>query len=146
MADEESPKIIIDEDWKARVEREKEEASKAEASGGEPESPATGPGAAAPTGFEALVSYLASHVMGALGMFAPSDAEEVPVNLEMARFLIDSLTVLRGKTKGNLTPQEEGRLTEIIAELQRGFVACSQAVHETQLRGAGLNRPDIARP
>lgn len=134
MPDEEGPKIIIDEDWKSQVEREKREAEAAKAS--EPhDSKAKEKPVRAP--FDDLVSYVATHAMAALGMFAPEDAEEVPVNLEAALFLINGLIALRQKAKGNLSPEEEGRLTSLVADLQRSFVACSQAVHASVLDPTG---------
>ncbi len=141
MADEESPRIIIDEDWKSRVEREREEARKGRQEGArsKPEDEK----AASP--FDGLVGYMASHAMAAMGMMAPADAEKVPVNLGVAQFVINSLMALRDKTKGNLTPEEEGNLTEMLANLQRAFVACSQAVHESALRGSAPG-PDIQKP
>lgn len=43
-------------------------------------------------------------------------------NLEQARFLIDTMNMLRDKTKSNLTPQEENLLNASIYELQMRFV------------------------
>ena len=68
-------------------------------------------------------------------MWAPPNAEEVQVNLELARFIIDGLMTLRKKTAGNLTAQEDGALKQMTAELQQAFVMCSQAVQETTLHG-----------
>ena len=148
MPDEKDPKVLIDEDWKSRVAREKEEARKAAESGEKP-SPDAGASAekakepASP--FLALVTYLASHAAGAMGLFAAQDAEEIPVNLEMARFVIDGLMTLREKTKGNLTPEEEGQLRRFTADLQNAYVGCSEAVQETAMRGAQKG-PEIVRP
>lgn len=141
MADDQGPEIIIDEDWKARVEREKEEAAKApeEAPSGESKDKA------APSPFEGMVSYLATHAMGAMGMFAARDATEVQVNLEAAKFVIDGLMALREKTKGNLSAEEEGNLTAMIGDLQRAYVTCSQAVQETAMRSAAP-APEVAQP
>jgi len=42
--------------------------------------------------------------------------------LEMVKYLIDSLRILRDKTKGNLDKEEEGYLNNIIQDLELKFV------------------------
>jgi hypothetical protein len=139
---DEGPKIIIDEDWKAQVQREKEAAQQA-AQSGETPTPAEDSAQGEPerASFENLVSGLAMQVMIALGIMAPRGAKEVIVDLVEAKYLIDLLMLLRDKTKGNLTLKEQGFLTETLAELQNGFVVRSQQVHENALRGSGINPP-----
>ncbi|MBI5093766.1 MAG: DUF1844 domain-containing protein [Candidatus Hydrogenedentes bacterium] len=130
MADD-GPKIFVDEDWKTQVQREKEQVAQQEAAAPpaaedhEPENP-----------FLALVSSLAMQAMYALGLMAPKDQKEVYVDLDQAQFLIEALVTLRDKTKGNLTPEEQGALTETLAEAQRVYVMVAQHVQEAQLRGA----------
>jgi len=134
MPDEEGPRIIVDEDWKAKVEREKEEVQQQAEQDEEQDDQEPRP-------FDELVSYLVTHAMGAMGMFAPRDAQEVPVNLDLARFIINSMVALRDKTKGNLTREEEGALKNVIADLQQAFVSCSEAVQETALRRSTAPSP-----
>lgn len=143
MSDEDS-KIFVDEDWKGKVEREREEARKVaeEAATAEPqEDELEQQPEAAP--FEALVSGLTMQAMHALGATAPQDAKEVMVDLPEAKYLIDMLLMLRDKTKGNLTPQEQGFLSQTIAELQQGFVIRSQQLQESAMRNAGVMPPNI---
>ncbi len=137
MADEEKPKIIIDEDWKTQVQREKEEAQKkaGEASPDEKAAPAE----AEEASFEGLVSGLAMQAMIALGVLAPRDAKEVMIDLRGAKYVIDLLMVLRDKTKGNLTPEEQGYLAESLADLQQTYVLRSQQLQEASLRQAGID-------
>lgn len=135
MADE-SPKIIIDEDWKSQVQREKEEAKQREEEGGA----ASGAEASAPENpFLSLVAFMAMQAMHALGLLTPKDQTEIYVDLEQARFLIDGLASLREKTKGNLTPEEQGSLTETLAEAQRVYVSVAQQVQEAQLRSGNVD-------
>ena len=139
MAEETPKKIIIDEDWKAQVQREKEEASKAatkKEAAPEQEAPEAKPEGAS---LEALVSGLSMQAMFALGMIAPQEGEQVTVDLREGKYLIDMLMVVREKTKGNLTPQEQGMIMESLANLQRVFVVRSQQVHEAALRNAGVD-------
>jgi hypothetical protein len=84
--------------------------------------------------------------MVALGVMAPKDAKEVLVDLNEAKYLIDMLMMLRDKTKGNLTPKEQGFLSETLAELQQGYVVRSQQVQEAALRNAGVMPPDVTLP
>ena len=69
---QDEPKIFIDEDWKAQVQREKEQALKATEASGEAE-PAEAEAEAAEEGdsrFLVLVSSLATQAMYALGLIA----------------------------------------------------------------------------
>jgi hypothetical protein len=137
MADDDKPKIIIDEGWKNQVQREKEEArKKAEEAPKEEEQAAP---EAEEASFEGLVSGLAMQAMMALGVLAPRDAKEVMIDLRGAKYVIDLLIVLRDKTKGNLTPEEQGYLAESLADLQQTFVLRSQQLQEAALRQAGID-------
>lgn len=144
MADEE-PKIIVDEDWKAQVQREKEQAeAKAEKA---PEAPEEAPPEGADqANFVALVSSLATQCMFALGLIAPREGGQVMVDIQGAKFLIDLLVVLRDKTKGNLTDEEEGAITEAISELQRAYVVRAQQVQEATLKEAGIDMNNLKNP
>lgn len=145
---EETPRIIIDEDWKERVQREKEQASRQgePVTGEETEQRSAGKKEEGPERnlFLTVVYTLARDAFLALGALVPRDAKEVVVDLEAGRTIIDSLLVLREKTKGNLTPEEQGGLAEVIAELQRLYVARAQQAHEATMRtaGAGSGKPN----
>ncbi len=142
MADnKDEKKIFIDEDWKSQVEREREQArtpKEAPAAPGEPAEADDELKQAGLTLFDYLVSTLAAQTMMALGLVAEEGQTQVMVDLGGARHLIDSLMMLREKTKGNLTADEEANLDEAIGELQRVF-----AVRATQVREAQLKRPPI---
>ena len=128
MADEEAPKIIIDEGWKAQVEREREEAKVADRSTDAQEELED----AGLTLFDYLVSTLAAQTMMALGLVAEEDQEKAVVDLGTAHHLIDSLMMLKDKTQGNLTKDEEKNLNEAISELQRVFTARAQQAQQAQ--------------
>jgi len=51
---------------------------------------------------------------------------EIQKNLPQAKFLIDTLILLRDKTKGNLTPEEENLLNASIYELEMKYVSILQ--------------------
>lgn len=133
-------KIFIDEDWKARVQREKEEAAQQATESPEPESPN---GLPEQVDFSTLTSMFAMQAMMALGAMAQETDQEIIVDLDAAKLYIDLLMVLREKTQGNLTPEEQGQLTAILSDLQRGFMVRSQQLQEASLREMGMNPPNL---
>jgi hypothetical protein len=130
-------KIFIDEDWKSKVEREREqtrhEVEDSPQAGADDDLKEAGMSL-----FDYLVSTLAAQTMMALGLVAEEGQTQVMVDLGAAKHMVDSLMMLREKTKGNLTADEEANLSEAISELQRVF-----AVRATQVREAALKRPPI---
>ena len=137
MSDSEKPKIIIDEDWKTQVEREKQEAADAEgaeaasdvsAADSKPQS-AVGPEDIPPASFEMHVSSIATQILMAMGQFPDPMSEEgkpMPINLDLAKFHIDTLAMLEEKTKGNLSSEEAAMLTDALHQLRMMFVHVQQ--------------------
>lgn len=127
MSDEKS-KIVVDEDFKAQVEREREQQREAEqaakAAGGEPEQ--GGGQEIPPASMGMLISMLSSQVMMAMGFLPTPDGQQPPVDLPLAKHFIDLLTVLEEKTKGNLDQEEQGMLTESLHQFRMAFVQYSQ--------------------
>jgi hypothetical protein len=146
MADEE-PKIFIDEDWKAQVQREKEVARAQVAASQAPETAPpggeTGERDVEPSSFASLVQTLTAQTLFALGVIAPKDAKQVYVDIHEAKFLIDTLMMLREKTKGNLTPEEQGLLANTLSELQQGYVIRAQQVHDAAMKQAGVDMTNL---
>lgn len=143
MADE--PKIFIDEDWKAQVQREKAQAAPVEPET-EPKSEAVSAPEAEPdeeampdASMDTLVASLATQAMLALGLIAPRGQEQVLIDLDSAKYAIDMLRLLRDKTKGNLTPKEEGALLQAIAEMEEVYVMRVQQYQEHALQQAGID-------
>jgi len=135
MSDE--PKIFVDEDWKAQVQREREAAAaKQEDAPAAGEAPAEGE---LPEGasFMGLVSSLATQCMFSLGLIAPRGQQQVMVDLDQAQYLLDTMAILHEKTKGNLTAEEEGALKQAMAELGEVYVARVQQFQEETIRNAG---------
>jgi len=74
-------------------------------------------------------NYIASlgfQTMIFLGEMPNPITNEVEKNLKQAKFLIDTLVILRDKTKGNLTKEEDDLLNGSIYELQMRFVELSK--------------------
>jgi hypothetical protein len=123
---EEPPKIIVDEDWKAQVEREKE-ALKGEAHPEQSQKSKTSQDgqipAPPPASWESLVSMLASQAMAALGLLPDPVTGEATPNRPLAKFLIDTLGVLENKTAGNRTEEETAHLIEALHHLRMIYVS-----------------------
>jgi len=49
-------------------------------------------------------------------------SDKIERNLEMAKYAIDTLDMLVGKTKGNLGEYEDKFLTEVVRELKLNYV------------------------
>ncbi|TDJ58780.1 MAG: DUF1844 domain-containing protein [Planctomycetota bacterium] len=134
-----TPKIIVDTDWKAEAQAEKQRlAKKAE----EAEAKAGGKSGELPqANFQMLVGTLASQAVMGLGAVRDPKTGGVVVDLEAARFAIDLLAVIEDKTKGNLTDEETKEVSQALAELRARFVQVSDAV-KTQV-AAGVAPPVV---
>ena len=121
---QEDRRIIVDEDWKSRVEAEREAQKNAEASGTQPAAGAEGADTdeLPPASLPFLVTTLATQAMAALGQI-PDPVEQKPViRLQLAKHHIDTLAMLQEKTKGNLAPEEVSMLEEVLHQLRMFFV------------------------
>ena len=77
--------------------------------------------------FTALVVSLATSAAVHFGDAAdPSSGRHMPPNLDAAGHMLDLLVVLVEKTKGNLTPDEERFLTQVLDELRMRFIEAKQ--------------------
>lgn len=73
-------------------------------------------------------NYIASlgfQAMIFLGEVPNPMSNQVEKNLKQAKFLIDTLVIIKDKTIGNLTKEENELLTGSVYELQRRFVEIS---------------------
>ena len=125
----EEPKIIVDEDWKSQVAREKEELKNTPAE----DSKANAPGADEfpPASFLMFISMLGSQAMSALGLMADPLSGEVQANRPLAKHFIDMLGVLDEKTKGNLTEDEAGHLRDALHQLRMTYVQTENMAAKT---------------
>ncbi len=130
MSDEES-KIVVDEDYKAQVQRERELQRQAEeqanAAGGEGGTAGPGGQEIPPASMPFLISMLSSQVMMAMGFLPTPDGQEPAVDLPLAKHFIDLLSVLEEKTKGNLTEEEQSMMTESLHQFRMAYVQATQA-------------------
>lgn len=116
----------VDESWKNSVENEKvhifgqdaeQDQAPAEAGEQEPTDELNFANYVASLGFQALIF---------MGEIPSPVTQKVEKHLEQSKFLIDTLVLLRDKTKGNLTPAEDKLLNGSIYELQMKFIEVLQ--------------------
>ncbi|HEV8383340.1 MAG TPA: DUF1844 domain-containing protein [Candidatus Acidoferrales bacterium] len=82
---------------------------------------------AASIAFQKLVDFLAQNAVVCLGVPDPRTGQAF-IDLETARELIDMLEALHEKTRGNLAPDDDRLLAEVLGQLQLTFLDRSQAV------------------
>ena len=73
--------------------------------------------------FETLVLSLSTSAMYQLGLVEDPVAGRLPADFEAARHTIDMLAVVQEKTRGNLSPQEQQLIEQVLYELRMSFVA-----------------------
>ncbi len=108
---EEEIKKSSDDSWKEAVEKEKTGLKKEE-------------GFVAPTpDFNFFITTLSLQASIALGQLANPVSDKVEEDIIQAKFIIDTLGMLKEKTKGNLTKEEESLLENVLYELRMLYVA-----------------------
>ncbi len=78
-----------------------------------------------PVSFSTLVLSLASSAILAMGLEKNPATGQIDKDLELARFNIDMLGMLKDKTKNNLTKDEQEFVENVISDLQIKFVYVS---------------------
>jgi hypothetical protein len=121
MSDD-TPKIIVDDDWKEEARKEQEAADRETR-----EMPKAGEIPAA--SFLEILQLLGMQATAGLGMMAdPQTGQQIPPNLGVAKHFIDLLEILQTKTKGNLDEEEQKMLDGMVSELQMAFTQIVEAV------------------
>lgn len=115
-------KIIVDEDWKAEAQKEKEVLA-AEEEKTEQQPQRRGP---LPKGdLAALISTLTTQAFFSMGAFKIEGQENREPDLELAKYNIDMLETLEEKTKGNLSEDEAKILAETLNQVRMAYVKLS---------------------
>jgi len=78
--------------------------------------------------FENLVRMLGSNAAMVLGAYADPRTGQPMIDPEAARELIDMLDALHEKTKGNLAPEEDTLLLDLLGKLKMTYLEINQAV------------------
>jgi hypothetical protein len=134
MTDQPEKKLFVDEDWKSKVEAEKEAARHGKSA---PDSADTSQPSAdilddqpdmplPPASLTFLLTTLATQAMVALGQMPNPITGKAEVRLNQAKHVIDTLGMLETKTAGNRTPEESGLLDDLLHQLRMAFVYVQQ--------------------
>jgi hypothetical protein len=119
MNEPEEPKIIVDDDYKEQVKKEKERLRKELESQPKPSADAGLP----PASFPFLLSSLATQTLAALGQYPDPVDNQMHVNKPLAKHFIDTIAMLEEKTKGNLTDEEAQMVDTLLHEMRMLFVS-----------------------
>ena len=111
------------------------EAAKAVAPPPPPETPKGVPA------FENLVRMLGSNAAMVLGAYADPRTGQPMIDPEAARELIDMLDALHEKTKGNLAPEEDTLLLDLLGKLKMTYLEINQAVAAEAAKAKAKGRP-----
>ena len=76
--------------------------------------------------FLQFISGIAVQTLVHLGKMSNPLTKQSGVDLPNARYSIDILAVLRDKTKGNLTPQEDEYIQNVLRDLRLEYVAVAE--------------------
>lgn len=104
----------IDENWKETAEKEKENLQK------------QGKAAVSEPDFNFFITTLSLQASIDLGQVQNPATGKKEENLTQAKFLIDTLGMLKEKTKGNLTNQESDFLENALYELRMQYISKTQ--------------------
>jgi hypothetical protein len=99
----------VDEEWKVQAEKEKKDAQDKNETYHKPT-------------FAIFLSSLSMQAMIALGKIENPLSAKIERNLDQARFLVDTLDIIKEKTKGNLDVEEERLLNDSLFNLRMMYV------------------------
>ncbi|MDA0739790.1 MAG: DUF1844 domain-containing protein [Nitrospirae bacterium] len=77
---------------------------------------------APPLNFSSFIFSLSSSALMLMGEKLSPDQPSTPVNLPQAKEIVDILSILDEKTKGNLTPEEAAVMKDMLYTLRMKFV------------------------
>ena len=140
----------VDESWKEQASQEKDvlaeepeqQASPEQISPNDPVDKVQGSegeaqqGQAVEINFLNYITSLGYQAMIFMGEIPNPVTNEVDKNLEQAKFLIDTLSMLREKTEGNLNEQEKTLLENSVYELQTKYVQAAGDIESIEEKKA----------
>jgi hypothetical protein len=91
--------------------------------------------------FENLIRSLGQNAAMLLGGYADPRTGQPMLDLEGAREMIDMLDALREKTMGNLAPEEDTLVIDILGNLKLAFMEMTKAATAAALQEKAKSRP-----
>jgi hypothetical protein len=106
----------VDEEWKEQVQKEKENMKQQaeQQQGAQEDYPEAS--------FSSIVAGIGVQTAMSLGQVENPSTGQTEVDLQQAQHLIDSLKILKEKSEGNRTRQEDQHLKSLLKELQMQYV------------------------
>jgi Domain of unknown function (DUF1844) len=117
--------VVEEQEREARREEVKEKAAEtkaAETKAAGPDTPKRQPA------FENLVRMIGSNAAMVLGAYADPNTGQPMLDPDAARELIDMLDALHEKTKGNLAPEEDSMLLDLLGKLKLTYLEIQKAM------------------
>ena len=127
------PDVVAEQEKENRREETKREEIKAKAEEAatpakeKPAAPAADALKRAPA-FENLIRMIGSNAAMVLGAYADPRTGQPVIDPDAARELIDMLDALQEKTKGNLAPEEDSLLLDLLGKLKMTYLEINQAM------------------
>jgi hypothetical protein len=118
MADEKIIEKKVDEEWKQKAAEEKKHLSENTKDKEPVELP--------PPDFSTYLASMSAQVLIALGQIENPLTKKKEIDLPQGRYIIDLLALLKEKTKGNLTKEEESNFQNLLSSLQLLYVKVSK--------------------
>jgi len=87
--------------------------------------------------FENLIRMIGSNAAMVLGAYADPRTGQPVIDPDAARELIDMLDALHEKTKGNLAPEEDGLLLDLVGKLKMTYLEINQAMAAEMAKAQG---------
>ena len=115
----EEEKKAIDESWKEAVSKEREAKKTNQKTNKESMPPEAS--------FSFFISTFALQASVSLGLIPNPATNKTEKNLAQAKFIIDTLDVLKDKTKNNLDSNESSLLENMLYELKMQYVSTNKA-------------------
>ena len=94
--------------------------------------------------FENLVRMIGSNAAMVLGAYADPRTGQPVIDPEAAHELIDMLDALHEKTKGNLAPEDDSLLLDLLGKLKMTYLEVNQAVARRPPRRQKQDAPQSA--
>lgn len=133
--------VVEEEEREAKREAAKHPAAPPEAEKAAVPPPAPVDTPARSPAFENLVRMLGSNAAMVLGAYADPRTGQPMLDPEAARELIDMLDALHEKTKGNLAPEEDTLLLDLLGKLKMTYLEINQAVAAEAAKVKAKGRP-----
>jgi len=124
--EKEKPKIVVDDNWKAEAQAEKEKLDEQAEKQEKQEQQEQAARELPPASFATLANSLAAQVMLAMGGMQDPKTKRRIVDLALAKHHIDTLAMLEEKAKGNLTDEETKLLDQALYQVRMHYVQVAQ--------------------